>query len=150
LEGIAKFLPAAVRQQLFRSDPSLLELVKSVWGSMVGQGIAKQCRPIELASGTLTIVTSCPTWAVQFRQLNDEIRGNINKFLGGEHIKRLRVRVDPSFVPSKPPKGDPSLRAMVRPQVKVTKGQPQEPGDPLGILQQSYQKYFSRSDRKTD
>ncbi len=128
----------------------MLDLLKSLWGSMVGHGIAKQCRPIEYAAGTLTIVTSCPTWAVQFRQLNEEIRSNINKFLGGEHVKRLRVRVDPSFEIVSPQKADTSLRSLVRPKVKVTQGLPKEPSDPLGILRQSYQKYFSRNDRKAN
>ena len=126
----------------------MLEFLKALWGSMVGQGIARQCRPMEFAAGTLTIVTSCPTWAIQFRQLNQEIRNNINKFLGGEHVKRLRVKVNPSFEPAKLPKADSALRNLVRPQVKVTKGLPQEPSDAMGILKQSYEKYFSRNDRK--
>jgi hypothetical protein len=150
LEGITKLLPPAVRQQLFRSDPAMLELLKSLWGSMVGHGIAKQCRPIEFASGTLTIVTSCPTWAVQFRQLNDEIRGNINKFLGGEHVKRLRVRVDPAFQAPALPEAEAALRKWARPRVKITETKSNDAGDVLGILKQSYEKYFSRNDRKPD
>jgi hypothetical protein len=150
LEGIAKLLPPAVRQQLFRSDPALLELLKSLWGSMVGQGIAKQCRPIDFAAGALTIVTSCPTWAVQFRKLNEEIRKNINQFLGGEHIKRLRVRVNPAFQVPTLPEAGPSLRGLVRPRVKVTQTTPKDADDVLGILKQSYDKYFSRNDRKSN
>ena len=150
MEGIAKLLPPAVRQQLFRSDPALLELLKSLWGSMVGHGIAKQCRPIDLAAGALTIVTSCPTWAVQFRQLNDEIRKNINQFLGGEHIKRLRVRVDPAFQAPALLEAEAALRKFVRPRVKVTQTPSKDADDVLGILKQSYDKYFSRNDRKSN
>jgi hypothetical protein len=150
LEGIAKLLPPAVRQQLFRSDPALLEMLQSLWGSMVGHGIAQQCRPIDFSAGALTIVTSCPTWAVQFRQLNDEIRKNINQFLGGEHVRRLRVRVDPAFQAPALPKSDAALRKLGRPRVKVTQTSSKDPGDVHGILKQSFEKYFSRNDRKSN
>src|SRR5690348_9554711 len=97
LEGIAKLLPLSVRQQLRNSEDSLFELLSALWASIVGRGIAKQAKPVALAGGTLTIATSCPTWAIQFRQLGEEIRGNINRFLGAELVKRLKVRIDHSF-----------------------------------------------------
>jgi hypothetical protein len=87
---------------------------------------------------------------VQFRQLNDEIRKNINQFLGGEHIKRLRVRVDPAFQAPALPEAAAALRKLTRPRVKVTETTPRDAGDALGILKQSYVKYFSRNDRKSN
>jgi predicted nucleic acid-binding Zn ribbon protein len=148
LEGIAKFLPAAVRQQLFRSDPSLLELLRALWPKMVGHGIAQQCRPVEFVAGTLTIVTACPTWAVQFRQLNAEIRRNINTILGGEHVRKLRVRVDPAFEP--PPLAPGTVSQPSRPHGTVSKGTPKDRSDPMEILRQSFDKYFARSNRRGD
>lgn len=147
MEGIAKLLPAALRQHLLRSNASMIEVLNSLWVSMVGRGIARQCRPVDFASGTLTIVTSCPNWAVQFRQLNDEIRHNINKVLGGEMVKKMRVRLDPAFEPPDLPE---SADALVRPRVKVTKSGAKDGKDVLAILRESYEKYFARNDRKPD
>lgn len=150
MEGIAKLLPPAVRQRLFRSDAALLELLNSLWVSMVGRGLARQCRPLDCSAGTLTIVTSCPTWAVQFRQLGEEIRHNINRFLGGEPIKKLRVRLDPTFVHKALPGERKSASAPGRFKAKAPGRAPEEGRDALEILRQSYEKYFSRNDRKTN
>jgi hypothetical protein len=150
LEGIAKLLPPAVRQQLLRSDSSLLELLNPLWASMVGRGIAKQCRPADFSSGTLTIVTSCPTWAVQFRQLGEEIRQNINKFLGAELVKRIRVRLDPTFDAKALPAAKDSVPAAGRFKVKAPGRAPEESRDVTGVLRRSYEKYFSRNNRKSN
>jgi len=147
LEGIAKLLPAALRQHLLRSNASMVEVLNSLWVSMVGRGIARQCRPVDFSAGTLTIVTSCPNWAVQFRQLNEEIRRNINKVLGSEMVKKMRVRLDPAFQPPDVPE---SAGALIRPHVKVTKPGAKDAKDVLAILRESYDKYFSRNDRKPD
>lgn len=145
MEGITKILPAAVRQQLLRSDDSMLAVLRSLWTSMVGRAIAQQCQPTAFTTGTLTIMTSCPNWAVQFRQLNDEIRQKINRVLGAELVKKLRVRVDPTFKPSELPKPAPGLKGLGKARVKMTQEAAQ---DALGVLQQSYEKYFSRKGRK--
>ncbi|MBI4167223.1 MAG: DUF721 domain-containing protein [Acidobacteria bacterium] len=150
MEGIAKLLPPAVRQHLFRSDSSLLELLNSLWASMVGRGIAKQCRPVEFSSGTLTIVTSCPNWAVQFRQLGEEIRQNINKFLGAEFVKKIRVRLDPTFDAKAQPAEKNTIHPPGRFKVKMPGRAPEESRDVHGILRRSYEKYFSRNNRKAD
>ena len=149
MEGIAKLLPPAVRQQLLRSDSSLLELLNPLWASMVGRGIAKQCRPADFSSGTLTIVTSCPTWAVQFRQLAEEIRQNINKFLGAELVKKIRVRLDPTFDAKALPAPKELVPRVGRFKVKAAGRAPEESRDVTGILRRSYQKYFSRNNRKS-
>ena len=125
----------------------MVEVLNSLWVSMVGRGIARQCRPVDFSSGTLTIVTSCPNWAVQFRQLDEEIRRNINKVLGSEMVKKMRVRLDPAFQPPDVPE---SAGALIRPHVKVTKPGAKDAKDVLAILRESYDKYFSRNDRKPD
>ena len=150
MEGIAKLLPAALRQHLLRSNASMVEVLNSLWVSMVGRGIARQCRPVDFSASTLTIVTSCPNWAVQFRQLNDEIRRNINKVLGGEMVKKMRVRLDPSFQPPELPESAASTGQLKRPRIKVTQGKAKDGGDALGIIRQSYEKYFARNKREPD
>ncbi len=150
VDGIAKLLPSAVKQQLHRSEGSLLEVLAALWPSMVGRGIARQCRPASFASGTLTIATSCPTWAVQFRQLGEEIRARINRALGGELVKKLRVRMDPSAdaltspggqesnLPKKPASGNAPESRLVRDD------------DVAGIVSRSSAKYFARGNRRSN
>ena len=146
MEGIAKLLPAGVRQQLLRSDASMLEALSALWASMVGRGIAQQCRPVDFRAGTLTIATSCPTWAIQFRQLNDEIRHNISQLLGVECVRKIRVRLDPAFNPPALPE---AARDFGRPLREATPGPTAGGGDALGILRQSCNKYFARKTQKT-
>ena len=117
---------------------------------MVGRGIAKQCRPAEFSSGTLTIVTSCPTWAVQFRQLGEEIRQNINRFMGAEFVKKLRVRMDPTFEAKKLSAAKDSFPPAGRLKVKAPGRAPGESRDVNGVLRESFEKYFSRNNRKAD
>ena len=131
-----------------RSNASVIEVMNSLWVSMVGRSIALQCRPVEFTSGTLTIVTSCPNWAVQFRQLNAEIRHNINEVLGGQVVKKLRVRLDPSFQPPELPEVVATEEKLVRPRVKVAKSAAKDGKDVLAILRESFDKYFARNDRK--
>ena len=148
MEEVGKILPAVFRKQCHRSEVSLLELLMALWPRVVGKGIARQARPVSFAARTLTIATSCPTWAVQFRQMSEEIRASVNRFLGGELVEKLRVRVDPTVdyadltageeknLPSDPPSSD-----------RLSNTSPLEP-DVANVLQQSYSKYFSRSQRK--
>jgi hypothetical protein len=126
----------------------MVEVMNSLWVSMVGRTIALESRPVEFTSGTLTIVTSCPNWAVQFRQINEEIRHNINKVLGGEIVKKLRVRLDPSFQPPEMPEVVATGKAQLRPRVKVSKSTAKDRKDVLAILRNSFDKYFARNDRK--
>jgi hypothetical protein len=148
VEGVGKILPAVLQKQLHRSDASLLELLAPLWPNVVGKGVARQCQPVSFASGTLTISTSCPTWAVQFRQLADEIRACINRFLGREFVKKLRVRVDPAM-------GGGDFRTGLGTNTPIDISSVNELGnaaslepDVAHVMQQSYAKYFARGKRK--
>ena len=145
MEGITKLLPLAVRQQLRSSEDSLLELLSALWASIVGRGIAKQAKPVAFAGGTLTIATSCPTWAIQFRQLGEEIRGAINRFLGAELVKRLRVRIDPSVDALDAQR----TRHAHPPADHVKADAPEAVLDVSAIVHRSRTKYFARGSQKS-
>lgn len=149
LEGIAKLLPLAVKQQLRGSEGSLLEVLAALWPSMVGRGIAKQCRPASFSSGTLTIATSCPTWAVQFRQLGEEIRASINRALGAELVKKLRVQMDTSVDALSSPGGRESNPPKKSARGDAPESPPVRDDDVAGIVSRSSAKYFARSNRKS-
>lgn len=77
-----------------RADPPLVEILAPLWPHVVGRGIANQSRPATFLAGTLTVVTSCPTWAAQLQQMREEVRAQVNHFLGSSVIKKLRVKVE--------------------------------------------------------
>jgi hypothetical protein len=148
VEGVGKILPAVLKKHLCRPDESLLAVLAPLWPSIIGKGIARQCRPVAFAAGTLTIATSCPTWAAQFRQLADEIRTCINRFLGGNLVRKLKVRVDPSIDTASViavPENDAPIGVQSRGEVNAAT--PLEP-DVARVLQQSCAKYFARGKRK--
>jgi hypothetical protein len=148
LEEIGKILPAVFKRQIHRSDALLLELLTPLWPRVVGKGIARQCRPVSFAAGTLTIATSCPTWAVQLRQLGEELRASTNRFLGSELVKKLRVRRDLTM-------DRPGMQAGEESKPPINHGGAEMPEAPsqlepevAGVLQRSYSKYFARNSRK--
>lgn len=53
--------------------------------------MAEHCRPVAFNQGTLTLITECSTWKAQLQQMAEEIRAEVNSFLGRPVVKRLRV-----------------------------------------------------------
>ena len=146
LEKIGKILPAALRDQLRHSEAPLLDLLTPLWPRLVGKGIARQCRPVSFFGGTLTVATSCPTWAAQLRQFSEQIRAEVNRYLGSDLVKKLRVRQDSSVAPAEFSTGKaiaPEPAALDGPDAAKTLHP-----DVAGVLQRSYAKYFARGMRK--
>ena len=149
VEEIGKLLPAVFKRQVRRNDPKVIEILAPLWARVVGKGIALQSRPTAFEAGTLTIVTSCPTWAAQLRQMSEEVRAQVNNYLGGAIVKKLRLRVILEADPVN----------ATAPQEKVTlEGEPtQEPlpegaaqlePEMTGMIERSYAKYFARKKNK--
>lgn len=148
MEEISKILPAAFKKQLHRGEAPLVELLLPLWPRVVGKAIARQCRPVSFALGTLTVATSCPTWAAQLRGLGEEMRAEINRFLGSDLVRKLRIRQDlmvacaaPAISDQIPEPGDPASAEW-----------PDEAGrlepELARTLRRSYAKYFARGRRK--
>jgi len=148
LEEIGKILPAVFKAQVRRADPVLLEILVPLWPRVVGKGIAQHARPVAFAAGTLTLATACPTWAAQLRHMAEEIRAQINNYLGSPIVKKLRVQHMPQMdsaeqpAPRKSPLDPealrlpaPGLTAKLDPEI-------------AGILERSFAKYFARNRRK--
>ena len=57
-----------------------------------GQNMARHSLPIAFESGVLTLATDCATWGAQLRQMTEEIRAQVNRFLGLAVVKRLVVK----------------------------------------------------------
>lgn len=148
MEEIGKILPAVFKVQVRRSDPALLEILVPLWPRVVGKGIAQQARPVTFAAGTLTLATTCPTWAAQLRHLAEEIRAQINNYLGSPIVKKLRVEHLPQMESAEQPAPqksglDPETLRLPAPEL-TAKLDPEI----AGILGRSFAKYFARHRRK--
>jgi hypothetical protein len=148
LEEIGKILPAIFKAEVRRADPALLEILVPLWPRVVGKGIAQQTRPVTFAAGTLTLATACPTWAAQLRHLAEEIRAQINNYLGSPIVKKLRVQHLPQMESAEqpaPPKSPLDPEALNLPAPEFTAKLDPEIA---GILQRSFAKYFARHRRR--
>jgi hypothetical protein len=149
LDEIGKILPAAFKAQVRRADAALVEILAPLWPRVVGRGIAQQARPVAFAAGTLTLATACPTWAAQLRQMAEEIRAQINGFLGSPVVKKLRVQHVPQMdsveLPAPQRKSPLSLEVSNLPLPEgVNKLDPEI----SGILERSFAKYFARNRKR--
>jgi len=93
MEEVGKLLPRIFKRQMGRKDPRLVEILAPLWLRVAGSGIAENSTPIAFVAGTLTLETSCLSWAAQLRQMREEIRAEINSFLGCSVVKKIEVRV---------------------------------------------------------
>ncbi len=92
MDEVGKILPAVFKPQAQHGDPPVVEILTALWPRVAGKAMARQCRPATFSQGTLTIVTECESWNLQLQQMAEEIRAEINTFLGGPVVKRLLVR----------------------------------------------------------
>lgn len=93
MEEVGKLLPALFRKHLRRDTAPLVEIIAPFWPRIAGKEIADQSRPTSFGAGTLTLSTSCPTWAIQLRRMTEELRAGINCFLGCSVVKRVRIQL---------------------------------------------------------
>jgi hypothetical protein len=92
VDEIGKLLPFMFRKQIRRAEPHLLEILIPLWPRIVGRTMAQHSQPAAFGSGVLTLTTDCATWGAQLRQMTEEIRAEINSFLGQPAVKKLRVK----------------------------------------------------------
>lgn len=149
MEEIGKILPAVFKRQVRRNDPKVIEILAPLWARVVGKGIALQSRPVAFEAGTLTIVTTCPTWAAQLRQMSEEVRAQVNNYLGGAIVKKLRLRVTLE--------ADPVNATAPLEKVALEPGPTHQPlpdgaaqlePEMTGMIERSYAKYFARKKNK--
>jgi hypothetical protein len=92
VQEIARILPTILKRQVQRRNPPVLEILGPLWERIAGRAVAQRCRPVAFAQGTLTLAAECPTWSAQLSQLTEEIRAEINSFLGEPVVRKLRVQ----------------------------------------------------------
>lgn len=145
MEEIGKILPAVFKRQVQRGDAALADVLAAFWPRVVGKAIAQNSRPMSFSDGTLTLAASSPSWAAQLRHLAEDVRAEINSFLGRSVVKKLRVKhtlswvcwesqvpahaAVPEVAPVKPPR--PAGAVQLDPEMS-------------GIVERSFVKYFTR------
>lgn len=145
MEEVGKILPAVLKRQVQRNEPLLVEILAPLWPRVVGKGIALQSRPVAFAAGTLTLTTSCPSWAAQLRQMSAEVCARINSYLGASPVKKLRVDLVLKMDPPGP--ATPSEKFISGPE-NADRDAPEGAGhlepEISRILSRSFGKYFAR------
>ena len=148
VDEIGKLLPSSLRKQIRRTDPHLLQILLPLWPRIAGKTMAQHSQPALFASGVLTVAADCPTWGAQLRQMTEEIRAEINGFLGQPIVRKLRIK----------PLTEPNLFSTPRPSRETAPPAPalvEQPMDTAAIadpeiasaLATSYAKYFNRPRR---
>lgn len=145
---IGKLLPFVFRKQIRRAEPRLLEILIPLWPRIAGKTMAQHSQPAAFESGVLTLTTDCATWGGQLRQMTEEIRAEINSFLGQPVVKKLRVKQVAQldlFAPARPSSGT-ATRTLVPEEGDVdTTSIPD--AEIARVIASSYAKYFARPRR---
>ena len=145
MDELGKVLPSLFRKQLRRPEPYFLEVLLPLWPRIVGKSMAQHSHPALFEGGVLTLTTDCATWSKQLRFMAEEIRAEINGYLGQVMVKKLKVTTatQPGLfsspwaaragAPHAPPAKQPvNTDGIADPEIAAT-------------LASSYAKYFSRS-----
>jgi hypothetical protein len=82
--------------------------------------MAQHCLPIAFSAGSLTLASDCPSWNAQIRLLAEEIRAEINGFLGSPVVKKIRVQVV----------GQLPLNKLTSAQHEISRPRRSNPGNP--------------------
>ncbi len=92
MDEVGKILPTVFKSRVQHGEPPLAEILAPLWPRVVGKAMARQCRPATFSRGTLTVVAESESWSLQLQQMEEEVRAEINAFLGGPVVRRLLVR----------------------------------------------------------
>src|SRR5579859_7406876 len=91
MEEFGIIVPRALKTYVRRDDAPLLAVIAGMWTRVAGKAIAEQAQPLAFSAGALTLGTSNESWAVELQALGSEICAAVNKGLGQQLVKRVRV-----------------------------------------------------------
>ena len=150
MEELAKILPAVFKQQVRRGEPLVVEILAPLWPRVAGKHIAQQCRPVAFEAGTLTLATACLSWATQLRHMAEEIRAQINRYLGGPVVRSVRVKHVMELDPLEAPAPQQELQQpLVKSEAPIAAEDDKLDPEIARIIGQSFAKYFARQGKKT-
>ena len=97
MQEIGTLVPGFLKAHLRASQPRVAEILATFWQQVVGKAVASESRPVAYSSRSLTLATASPSWTVELLLLQDQLRAQINRFLGGPIVQKLRVRYAPEL-----------------------------------------------------
>jgi hypothetical protein len=148
VDEIGKLLPFVFRKQIRRAEPRLLEILVPLWPRIAGRTMAQHSQPAAFESGVLTLTTDCATWGTQLRQMTEEIRAEINSFLGQPVVKKLRVKNAGQldlFASPRLSSGTATSKLVLKEETVDTTSIPDS--EIARVVASSYAKYFARARR---
>jgi hypothetical protein len=145
VDEIGNILPALFKKEIGRAEPHFLDILLPLWPRIAGKAMAQHSQPAVFASGVLTLNVDSATWGTQLRHMTQEIRTEINRFLGQSIVKKLRIKTapQPGLFASTRASGQPETLAppFVQPVADLESVADPEIATALAI---SYGKYFNR------
>ena len=73
------------------------------WREVAGEAVAAHAEPTSLRQGVLRIRADSPLWATEIGYLSEEIKAEVNAFLGDHLVHEVRVWTGPGRVPAAEP-----------------------------------------------
>ena len=98
-ERIGKLLGAA-GSAFGLASPAQVGKVWAEWRAIVGPGIAAHAEPTSLREGTLRVRADSPAWATELGYLGGEIKARVNRAVGSELVREVRVWIGPRRKPA--------------------------------------------------
>src|SRR5579875_662861 len=92
MEELGNIMPQVFKARGLGGRTPLLPVLIPLWPRVVGKLIAREAQPVAFGEGVLTIAASSACWVTQLRSISEEIKRQINGFLGGPVVKELRLR----------------------------------------------------------
>lgn len=92
------------------ASPAEVAKVWAEWSGIVGPGIAAHAAPTSLRDGVLRVRADSPTWATELGYLGGEIKARVNRAVGSELVREVKVWIGPpkTSEPARPTSGEPS------------------------------------------
>jgi predicted nucleic acid-binding Zn ribbon protein len=83
---------AAIGERL--EPASTLAAVQRCWDEVVGPTIATHAQPVGERAGVLDVACSEAVWAAELELMGPQLLAALNKKLGADKLRSLRVRAD--------------------------------------------------------
>lgn len=92
--GLGSILDQMVTARPWEAGMALGVLARR-WSEVVGDRLSKECEPVGLEAGTLTVRASTHAWAAQIRFLAGQVRDRSGEVVGAGRVGSIRVVVGP-------------------------------------------------------
>lgn len=88
--AIGEMMASLTGNSLWREKMASAKLFQE-WGSIVGEGMAQNCRVSSYKSGVVTISAVSPAWATQLGYMKEQIESKIREVIPSLAITEIRI-----------------------------------------------------------